>query len=104
MTTPGDISVLINDIKMDGDVYIDDEINTDAVTVMKFKDEDGKEYKYPTFNVDKKKLRSKMQTAIDINLKRFLDPTTGNIDEAKAYWNNRLAARTATEPYDIDIN
>jgi|TARA_R100000479_G_scaffold117936_2_gene60194 hypothetical protein len=103
MTTPGDISVLINDIKMDGDVRIDGKINEDAVTVMKFEDENGNEYKYPTYNVDKKKLRSKMQTAIDINLKRFLDPTTGNIDEAKAYWNNRLAASTATEPYDIDI-
>ena len=103
MTTPGDISVLINDIKMDGDMRIDGEINTDAVTIMTFEDENGNKIKYPAYNVDKKKLRSKMQTAIDINLKRFLDPTTGNIDEAKAYWNNRLAASTATEPYDIDI-
>ena len=44
-----------------------------------------------------------MQQSININVAQFLDPSSGDVDRARSYWNNRLAPSLGTEPMEVDL-
>ena len=44
-----------------------------------------------------------MQESINVNVAEFLDPSTGDVDRARSYWNNRLAPSLGTEVMEVDL-
>ena len=42
------------------------------------------------------------QQSINNNIAGFIDPTSGDIDRARSYWNNRLAPSLGTEVMEIN--
>jgi len=60
-------------------------------------------YDFQTWNIDRTKVRDAMQESINVNVAEFLDPTTGDIDRARSYWNNRLAPSLGTEVMEVDL-
>jgi hypothetical protein len=61
-----------------------------------------KEYDFETWNIDATKVRDAMQQSINTNISGFIDPTSGDIDRARSYWNNRLAPSLGTEVMEIN--
>ncbi len=62
-----------------------------------------KVYKFETWNVDRVEVRKAMEQSINNNVAEFLDPTTGDVDRARSYWNNRLAPSLGTEVMEVDL-
>jgi len=60
-------------------------------------------YDFQTWNIDRTKVRDAMQESINVNVAEFLDPTTGDVDRARSYWNNRLAPSLGTEVMEVDL-
>jgi len=60
-------------------------------------------YDFQTWNIDRTKVRKAMQQSININVAQFLDPSSGDVDRARSYWNNRLAPSLGTEPMEVDL-
>ena len=60
-------------------------------------------YDFQTWNIDRTKVRKAMQQSININVAEFLDPSSGDVDRARSYWNNRLAPSLGTEPMEVDL-
>ena len=44
-----------------------------------------------------------MEQSINTNVAEFLDPSSGDVDRARSYWNNRLAPSLGTEPMEVDL-
>ena len=107
--TGGSFENEIDLYRMDGDP-----VAGENVTVMKVKgsdmiamgytnvDPDGV-YDFQTWNIDRTKVRKAMQQSININVAEFLDPSSGDVDRARSYWNNRLAPSLGTEPMEVDL-
>ncbi len=88
----------VESFRMEGDP--DDPGNT---TKIKYKDADGKTQEMTVWNLDKNKIRDRVQQSVNVNLGEFLDPQTGDLDRARSYWNNTLSPTLGSDPFDIDI-
>lgn len=75
----------------------------ETTTAMKVKGADGEIYEFEAWNIDRVKVRKAMAQSINTNIAGFLDPTTGDIDRARSYWNNRLAPSLGTEVMEVDL-
>ena len=60
-------------------------------------------YTMETWNISRTKVRDAMQESINVNVAEFLDPSTGDVDRARSYWNNRLAPSLGTEVMEVDL-
>jgi len=107
--TGGSFENEIDLYRMDGDF-----VAGENGTVMKVKGSDmiamgytnvdpDKTYDFQTWNIDPSKVRKAMQQSININIAEFLDPSSGDIDRARSYWNNRLAPSLGTEVMEVDL-
>ena len=108
--TGGDFSAQINLYRMDGDPK-----PGETTTVMKVRGSDmiamgltgsfepDKIYDFQAWNIDTNKVRKAMQESINSNVAEFIDPTTGDVDRARSYWNNRLAPSLGTEVMEVDL-
>ena len=59
--------------------------------------------KFRVWDIDKAELRKKMIPTIDLNVQEFTSPQGGDLQDARAFWNNKLATRAASQPYDINL-
>ena len=60
-------------------------------------------YDFETWNIDRTKVRKALEQSINTNVAEFLDPSSGDVDRARSYWNNRLAPSLGTEPMEVDL-
>ena len=74
-----------------------------TTTVMEFDMGDGKKGKYEVWNIDKDRVLTAMQPAINSNVAQFTDPVNGNVQKAVSYWNNRIAPGVANQTYDKEV-
>jgi hypothetical protein len=88
----------VESFRMEGDA--DDPGNT---TKIKYKDSDGETKTMDVWNLDKNKIRDRVQQSVNVNLGEFLDPQTGDLDRARSYWNNTLSPTLGSDPFDIDV-
>jgi hypothetical protein len=106
--TGGSFENEIDLYRMDGDP-----VPGETTTVMKVKGsvlqrmgysnvDPDKEYDFETWNIDATKVRDAMSQSINNNIAGFIDPTSGDIDRARSYWNNRLAPSLGTEVMEIN--
>ena len=58
---------------------------------------------YRVWDIDRSKLRQKMLPNILLNVQEFTSPQGGDLQDARAFWNNKLATRAASQPYDINL-
>mgnify|MGYP003135227433 CR=1 FL=1 len=59
--------------------------------------------KFRVWDIDKAELRRQMIPTIDLNVLEFTSPTGGDLQDARAFWNNKLATRAASQPYDVNL-
>ena len=59
--------------------------------------------KFRVWDIDKAELRTAMQPTIDLNVLEFTSTTGGDLQDARAFWNNKLATRAASQPYDVNL-